>query len=181
MPNHVINEVVIRVLNDELAQRIRDKVVNAEGYVDFELLLPPPINYWQGSAGAREESAFPGTWLDWCTANWSTKWNAYGQQDDEGYTPVVYHDGVLKLTFKTAWSPPRGWLCALFNTFKTSIDYSFFDEGASYPYRGSFDWAALVGDDFTKRAWSEHQISDDEAEHKRLYKLLWGFDKGDDE
>lgn len=47
----------------------------------------------------REYSA--SDWYDWCIANWGTKWNAYGYDENEDYSQNE------ELSFQTAWSAPQ--------------------------------------------------------------------------
>ena len=121
MPNYTINEVIIHDVNQRQQAEILAKVNGAWGPIDFSTLLPVPINHWHGSAGKMHEYVFPGIMLDWCTQNWSTKWNAvpgfWGKDEPQRYLPIVQTNTSLTLTFQTAWSPPCGWIVALFNTF----------------------------------------------------------------
>ena len=46
-------------------------------------------------------------WYDWCTKNWSTKWDVFSDDItilDESYTK---HKGRIEIEFNTAWSPPE--------------------------------------------------------------------------
>ncbi|MCL2194354.1 MAG: hypothetical protein FWB76_00165 [Oscillospiraceae bacterium] len=46
-------------------------------------------------------------WYEWSLANWGTKWNSYGYDDD------VEHDGGNVIEFETAWSCPEEVIVAL--------------------------------------------------------------------
>lgn len=170
MPNHVLTEVVFRGVGSLKQLDILTKVSSKDREIDFDVLLPMPLNIWRGNVSSKHESAFPGTALDWCAANWSTKWNAYGI--NQGYKSIERTDGALTLCFQTAWSPPRGWLVALFNVFRLPLDYTYFDEGASHSVVGSF---RIAVDTFGGDQWSEQQA--DEITHRRMRKLLWGVEE----
>lgn len=50
-------------------------------------------------------------WYDWCVANWSTKWNAGGEDNGDmiiDYDTDVANKGIALFTFDTAWGPPIG-------------------------------------------------------------------------
>lgn len=170
MPNHVINEIVLHGVS---LDRCRDKIVNPEGRLDFSILVPLPINFWAGSVGKEHEESFPGSHLDAARAQWGTKWNAYGLDDDS----VAERDGSTVLTFQTAWSHPRGWTVAIFNTFRCDITASWLSEGG---------WAGrvesyrinhgIMGDD-----WQVTTVEEGSDEYRRLHKLLWGVEEFEDE
>ncbi len=104
--------------------------------------------------------------------NWGTKWGAYD------VLPVENDGNHLILRFKTAWSPPRGWLVAIFNKFKLSFYYHYLSEGEARGHVGHFDWQAL--DDLARGhfAWNEKDAPDELNCH--LHVLLWGDAAADD-
>lgn len=172
MPNHVLTEVVFRDVGSLKQIDILGKVSSRERKIDFEELLPMPLNIWRGNVSSRHEEAFPGTALDWCSANWGTKWNAYGIDEGGKYESVERTDDSLTLRFQTAWSPPMGWLVALFNSFGLSFEYAYLDEGASHAMSGSF---RIGVDKFLGDQWSEAKA--DEPTHRRMHKLMWGVEE----
>jgi hypothetical protein len=123
MPNWMSNEVIFQNVDTAQQDAILAKCCKADGEIDFNILLPIPIHYWQGDCGEKEERAFPGNWHDWCVANWGTKWNP-----DERVSITRTHN-TMTFEFLTAWSPPMGWLCAVFNTFKVSFIHNYYDAG----------------------------------------------------
>lgn len=153
MPNHVLNEVVIHYADEAERAAIVAVVAPDVSRIDFNLLLPRPLNIWWGDVSAKHRQAFREPALDWCAANWGTKWNAYA--------PMSIHAGSGKLTlyFTTAWAPPLRWILALFNWFSTPIDYAYLDEGMSKACSGSFvmtesngpEWTEADADDETDR------------------------------
>lgn len=171
MPNHILNEVVLKIFPVESVERY----VTGEQDIDFAVLLPPPPNCWQGSVSVEERKLFPTNWYDWNRTNWGTKWNAYGLEDD-----AVRQDGdKVFLTFQTAWSPPYGWLCALFNRLGSDLEINWLDEGAADARHETWtqsDKRALGGP-----SRSSAKIPEGSPEHRRLHKLLWGVEEFDEE
>lgn len=175
MPNHVITEIRFSDVSAEKRAEIIGLCSGPEGEIDFETLLPPPLNVWKGSAGTRHEKAFgkQNIALEWSRANWGTKWNAYGLGGVDGaYQSVVEGDGTLTLTFKTAWSTPYGWILALWHAAGVPLSYSFLDEGASSAKTGRF---TAYGDDMINDPWREDDATPEE--HRRMHKLLWGVEE----
>jgi hypothetical protein len=168
MPNNVINEVVFqRPASEHTA--ILAKVCNAEGKVDFEVLVPMPAQIWRGSVGRIHTDAFgaQNIGLDWARLNWGTKWNAYGHK------PVEADADSLTIRFQTAWAPPYPWLVALFNTCG-EFRHNWLDEGRSDSFTGLFSVREHYGD-----SWQAEQT--DEVLHRHLHKLLWGVEEFTDE
>lgn len=171
MPKDVINEVIFRNVSPEQRAAILAKVGGEKSPVDFEVLLPLPLNVWWGSVGTKHEKRFPGNALDWCRENWSTKWNAYGISEGGRYESVAQTDDTLTLTFQTAWGPPMGWLVALFNTLRLPFEYRFLSEGSDTGGRGTF----APDDGSMGDKWDETET--DEALTRHLHKLLWGVEE----
>ncbi len=103
MPNHVTNAIEFASQNEfELAIR---KLVNNEGNVDFELLVPTPNNVYHGNTSQEDKQDFGQlNWYDWNQANWGTKWNAYESEVDSA---------LRIIRFDTAWLPPYPIIVAL--------------------------------------------------------------------
>ena len=172
MPNHVINEVIFTDITADQRRIILANVLDAEQSIDFAILLPIPLNCWMGSVGVKHEKAFKHTALDWCRDNWGTKWGAYNQK------PIEDSDTSLRLVFDTAWRPPYGWLCALFNRFKLPFDHNWLDEGSPVGRCGKFIPDNL-DDRLAEESWSERDATPDE--YKRLHVMKWGVESFDDE
>lgn len=175
MPNHVITEIRFKNVDADQQGAILALARGPESPIDFATLLPIPSNIWQGSVSTRH-SVFPGNALDWCRDNWKTKWNAYGIDQGGKYQTIATTDDTLTLTFQTAWSTPYGWLLALWHIGELPFEYSFLDEGALRAKTGRF---TAYSDDFTSDPWSEEAA--DDAEHRRMHKLLWGVEEFEDE
>lgn len=164
MPNHVINEIRLHGVPLEKAKAL---MLDEAQSVDFSILLPLPLNFWPGSVGSQHEKAFPGTHLAAARGTWGTKWNAYGET-------IITEDGSDTIvSFKTAWSHPRGWTCALFNTLKCRITAKWLSEGGWSAHVEEYDWSQ-VSTGFG--GWTDAEIPEDSDDHRHLHKLLWGVE-----
>jgi len=171
MPNHIITEVIFSNVDAAKQADILALVRGKDRAIDFETLLPLPLNCWQGNVGTIHRESFPSNALDWARQNWGTKWNAYGIDEGGKYQSIVQTDDTLILTFQTAWSTPRGWLLALWHRAGVPLSYSFLDEGYSDAWRGRF---TSYDDDMRGEPWSEARAED--AETRRLHKLMYGVE-----
>ncbi|WP_394659930.1 hypothetical protein [uncultured Novosphingobium sp.] len=168
MPNHVINELIFRDVDAAAQQAIIAAACDAEGNVDFSVLVPSPLNVWQGNVGSQHEKAFGNTGLAWNRANWGTKWNAYSHK------PTIQTADSLTLIFETAWSAPYPWLAAVMNKLSLPFDHNWLDEGAEWSVSGRFWFEPQWGPE-----WKEEKSS--EEDHRRLHKLHWGVEQFEDE
>lgn len=173
MPNHVTNELVFRNLTDEKLAVLLANTVNKDMRVDFGILLPPPLNAWQGNQGAVHENTFPIMGMDWARENWGTKWNAYDCKEPE------ISNGTLRLVFDTAWSPPFGWLIAVFNSQKVSFEHNWFDEGCDNSNHAIFNYDAVESEDWSAEPWVQ-TVSTDE-QHRHMHMLKYGVERFEDE
>jgi hypothetical protein len=171
MPNHVINEIVFRGVTAEQQDEILKLCCGADGKVDFDILVPTPKNVWLFNVGQKHEK-LRNNGLDWSRENWGTKWNAYDHR------PTERTDDTLTLRFETAWSPPYGWLVALFNSTKRDFDHNFLDEGTDKGVSGLWRWPPDDRNAFFE-PWKEDEC--DEAMQKHLNMLLWGVENPHDE
>jgi hypothetical protein len=172
MPNHVLNEIIFKNVNHDIQENILKKVLK-NGRVDFTVLLPPPLNIWQGNYGLEEEKAFgKKNWHDWNTENWGTKWNAYGQDEKS----IARTEDTLTLTFQTAWSPPRPWICALFNATEMPFEHNWIDEGDIHAYTAKFFFSG-EGEYYSPN-WEEKEAGKEVT--RRLHILLRGSDPESD-
>lgn len=171
MPNHVANELIFRGVDSAKQDELLANLCDAEGNVDFDILVPAPLNIWCGNVGVRHEEAFKRTHLDWARENWGTKWNAYGHK------PAERTADTLTLRFDTAWTPPYPWLAAVFNRFKISFDHNWLSEGREHGVHGVFDFSQI--ESFAGDPWREVQADDEMQKH--LHMLRWGCESFDDE
>jgi hypothetical protein len=171
MPNHILNEIIFRNVNSDIQEYILKKVLK-DGFIDFNVLVPAPLNIWQGNVGAKEKTAFKNKiWHDWNIENWGTKWNAYGQEDP-GVKNVARTEDTLTFVFQTAWSPPRLWICALINATQLPFEHNWLDQGSN---QGHTDKYFFSGErDCCFLNWEEGIAGDDLYRH--LHILLWGYE-----
>lgn len=153
MPNDVVNELIFTGLTDADKDRVLAAALNEKGEIDFEVLVPVPLNLWWGNAAEIHEKKFGGTALDWQRRNWGTKWNAYSQR------PIVRTDEELRLIFDTAWRPPYAWLAALVNKTGLSFHHNWLDEGCEKGVHAEFRVLA-EGDIFGPVKWFEAPCDD---------------------
>jgi len=171
MPNHVTNEIVFHGVSSADQEAILAKIYNAEGYVDFSILVPEPLNLWRGNEGSTHEKAFgERLGMVWAREHWGTKWNASRSK------PAERDDGSMTVSFDTAWSPPYPWLAALFNHTQRSFEHNWLDEGAEWSVEGRFQWTP---DGVMGIRWEETRATDETQE--RLHILRWGVAKFEDE
>lgn len=168
MPNHCINELIFRGVDRAARDKIMTAACNSRGSVDFDVLVPTPLNMWWGNVGSDHEKAFKRTALDWSREHWGTKWNAYDIR------PVEEADDTLTLRFETAWAPPYPWLAALFNSLKLSFDHNWLSEGGGDGVHGEFRIEGRWGPEW-KEAAADPEL------HRHLHKLLWGVEEFEEE
>lgn len=168
MPNHIVNEIR---LHEVSIIRVAPLIRGKNSGIDFGVLVPLPINYWVGSTSREHEEAFPGTWLNAARSQWGTKWNAYAVNDES----VREDNGDTVLTFETAWSPPRGWVVALFNTLGCRITHFWQDEGADCVWRETYLPPNASRYDGGPE-WTGETVEHEGADYRRLYKLQWGVE-----
>lgn len=167
MPNHVINELIFRNVDAGQQASIAAKLCDDDGNVDFERLVPIPPNVWLGNVGQKHQKLGENA-LDWCRDNWRTKWNAYSHK------PIERTNDSITFRFETAWSPPYGWLVAVFNVIKLDFEHNWLDEGAERGWEGKWLRSAFDGSGFAD-PWTEEPASD--AMQRHLHKLRWGVEE----
>jgi len=147
MPNWVTTNIEIKEEGDKL-EIIKKSILNDEGEVDFNILIPMPLDLRGTSSPARvipdeeyKEALEKGgyinyvsksksdaliekygfnNWYDWATHNYGTKWNASD-------TRIEKEENII--SFDTAWSCPYPWLDILSQKFPNTIfKFSYADE-----------------------------------------------------
>lgn len=104
MPNYVTT--IIRC-----TENLKDKILNKDGFVDFNILIPMPPHsdtfFAEGNLGEEERSKYGrNNWYDWSIDHWGVKWNACNQH-------IWQEDGFCLIQFDTAWCVPHVWLDTL--------------------------------------------------------------------
>lgn len=161
MPNWVLNEVIFRRVDKDKQDQIVKKACDAEGRVDFTILLPP-INNWDGSRDERHRGTWP-HWREWAEYTWGTCANAC---DDR---PIERSADTLTLVFETRWRAPYGWIVAVFNHFKVSIEHNWLIEFGVRARSGAFNYPRAAGE---RPEWVEVDANDEV--HRRLHTMFWG-------
>ena len=112
MPNWVDNYIRIKGSPAEI-------LAIKEAKLDFEILHPCPFVV---------DGEYMGHWYEWCCSHWGTKWPASDLD-------MTYEDTEIAGNFRTAWSPPHGFLAFLTKKFPTceiTNEYSEELERAGY-------------------------------------------------
>jgi hypothetical protein len=175
MPNHVVNEIIFRNVGPDTQETILTKILDQKYFVDFNLLVPTPLNIWQGNVGEIEEKIFgKKTWYTWCIENWGTKWNAYGMDVDE--KSVIRTENTLTVIFKTAWSPPLPWVVALFNATGLPLEHNWMSEGENEGFVYKFFFSGEGN--LRLRNWLRETA--DKEMYRHLHILLWGHEPEND-
>lgn len=161
MPNHVTNELIFRGTDKATQNKLLATICDSNGKVDFQILVPIPLNIWRGNVGQNHEKAFgKNTALDWVRENWGTKWNAYN------CTVERSHD-TLTVRFDTAWKPPYPWLAAVLNKNQIPFEHNWLSEGVDTGYHGRF-W---IGPDDLSGFYRWEESAADETVQKHLDEL----------
>jgi hypothetical protein len=129
MPDYILNEIIIRNLTPEKRDLIETRILNEEGRLDFNVLLPLP---------ERLRGSWPlGTEMKEVCSIWGTKWNAFWQ---EGFQVLQKpDDSTIALRFVTANSSPTEWIKALSALAKTEIELNTVWEG-KWGWRKVYDF-----------------------------------------
>ena len=162
MPDHVINEVVFDGVYEATQDRIIAAACNAKGEIDFEVLLPIPLNCWRGSVGS-EHKKFPNNALDWCSENWRHEVGSVWRSCC--YPRQIFCDVPVSDRMETAL-----WL-ALCNVQRSETPLPLFVvyEGESNAYAGSFNPETI------RRCFSDSWVEKVAPElNDHLGVMLWG-------
>lgn len=104
MPNHITNCLEIKHEDKNMFNWLVDCWDAKENYLDFNKIVPQPLNLYQGNFGAKERELCKRegrpNWFDWNPKFWGTKWNSYDGKLEKA------QDGIFACRFFTAWSPP---------------------------------------------------------------------------
>ena len=165
-------------IGDGLYQQLKTEL---EKTFDWQQLTVGGVNHWltdvcpafQSSIGLYPDTAKKTAynikhygvtgWYDWRVSNWGTKWNAC-------YCYIRHSDGLLEISFETAWSPPTGVyraICAAYPDLELVGKY--IEEGMCYA--GYYD---NIGPDLY-----DHPCEDDD--YRKFGIEHFGYEYEDDE
>ena len=104
MPNWTNNQLTVGHKDKDVIKALLDYVNEHNAF--FDHVHPMPENTFRGNLGSdeREMCQREGrpNWFDWCSENWSTKWDA-------NVVDVTYHtENSITIHFDTAWCAPYG-------------------------------------------------------------------------
>jgi hypothetical protein len=88
------------------------------GYLDFNTLIPQPLQMYRGNTTQADSEDFKCNWLSWNCENWGTKWNACESSHE-------IKDSKAIIKFDTAWNPPRPIIVAFANKFEIPFQYKY--------------------------------------------------------
>lgn len=95
-------------------------------------------------------------WYDWCIIHWGTKWNAQECR-------VSQSEGLLEISFETAWSPPEGVyraICAAYPDLDLELVGKYIEEGMCFA--GFYD---NIGSDLYDNPCSDEEYRQFAIEH----------------
>ena len=133
MPNNVTNKLTFDPLHADTVF----KICCPHNGMDFNTLIPQPLQVYQGNISSEDETDFTCNWKTWNLENWGTKWNAY-----DSICTSVYGDDAA-IIFNTAWSIPYPVIVAFANRFEIPFEHRYFDEG--YNFWGIETWTNESG------------------------------------
>lgn len=120
MPNWCMNNLTISHNDPAKLQEFCD-AYNSGGVCNHFIPKPSDLN---------EEDCFASNgWYTWCCNNWGTKWD-FGK--DEYEDPISIEDGLVSISFNTAWSPPTPFYEYLTDNHGYSISASYFEPGCCF-------------------------------------------------
>lgn len=111
MPNWSSNALILTPLNDQGIKDIADYIEevkatsHGEGNGLFATRFPYPEGIWS------QDNGWAG--VEWCSANWGTKWDTWYKEGGDGIQLVDASDTHFHITFDTAWAPPTAYVLRL--------------------------------------------------------------------
>jgi len=119
MANYVRHRIEF---NAESAKQVFSSVLDEEGTIDFNRLVPQPPNIYFGDISGEDEEDFQINWDSWRRENWGTKWGA-------AYGKAFVECGCAVIEFCTAWTVPYPILAAFNNLFPDmQFTHTYHDE-----------------------------------------------------
>lgn len=102
MPNHVENDLRINGKITDIQKffaEVEDKENNIP--IDHHKIIPYPKEFKDLDEKSDRAEGFNSGGYEWCVQNWGTKWGMYG------FSQVVWTKSSAKVSFDSAWNPPK--------------------------------------------------------------------------
>lgn len=159
MPNHVYHRIEIEC-DVVMQETVLKMIVNSQGFLDFNTLIPQPVSVYQGGLSSQHEEDFgENTWYTWNVKHWGTKWNCYQSN-------VTCNGNQIILEFQTAYGIPYPYVIALANTIMLPMKHTYLCEFAEW--WGIETW--IVCDDVAIRTSKSYN---DKAQWREIAGLFW--------
>ena len=144
MPNWAENDLIVRGPKKDMEKMVEECFSDEDGAKcpDFNKIVPYPTKFsdmdkaaepimdaiMKGThKGPMPKDGFNSGGYDWCIKNWGTKWDA---KDARKFSVSA---NTLKVTFDTAWSPPKPVILALAKKYPTlEITLKSYEAGMQY-------------------------------------------------
>jgi Ferredoxin-like domain in Api92-like protein len=155
MPNYVYQKLKFTYHgeNKNRVNEIKQTLLNNEGYIDFNLLLPQPKNIQDPNPQVLSNAE-----KEWNCENWGTKWNAMESK--------IIHESNWKIgfEFQTAWQMPKPFIEKVFESFSDcNLEYVAADDGGFIAYHKALNDDGIV---------LETNLKDFEGAHDALFAAL---------
>lgn len=152
MPNWCMNNLKISHDDPNQLKKFVDAYNSGETCQSF---IPRPESINNSDAFADDG------WYKWNVNNWGTKWDfGKGELDD----PITIEDGLVNISFETAWSPPTQFYDYLLG-LGYGVDATYFEPGMGFCgiYDNGDDDYVDYGDDkdsIPSRIWDDYALED---------------------
>lgn len=133
MSNYCSNTLTLRHSDKNKIERLHNACLENKL---CHAVIPLPDDLKDTTAPSREsnhdllEKYGVDNWYDFCVSRWGTKWDIFDTESE------IDEDGVLYVSFTTAWSPPIGVYQALLEQ-GYDVEAKYFEGGMGFA--GTFD------------------------------------------
>ena len=186
MPNYVYNKIELNV-TEEQAKEIEEQVAST-GKFDFNSLIQLPLHFLRMTALeaevsqskpseelspadnkilfelAREDNEDFLSSRSWKLENWGTKCNCYSSE-------ISYADGILSISFTTAWSVPYPIIIAFGNKFQIPFQLKYFEDQERFWGIEKYESAEHV-----EGIYRSSKVLQKQEDYETLFKELMGED-----
>jgi len=152
MPNWCMNNLTISHGDTKQLQKFVDAYNSGETCQSF---IPRPESINNSDAFAADG------WYTWNVNHWGTKWDFGKDTVDD---PVAIEDGLVDISFETAWSPPIPFYDYLVD-LGYNVDATYYEPGMGFCgiyYNGDDDYVDYGDskDDIPDRIWDDYALDD---------------------